>query len=206
MGYMTVEKMVTGENTRAREILKAAEVCILRQGLNKTSMEAVAAQAGLSRRTLYRVFPSKEVLFAALFEAHSRDSKFFEVQERVSGLAFEDALFEATKLSIHLMREDSLMMEMMYKSGALWFQKQMLDNESPAFRAVVSVQLEFWGDLLDQARAEGKINPEVTNEQLLGWHALLQFMMVIRVNADVREQEFLLRNFIIPSLISNRQG
>lgn len=194
------------ENIRSQQILKAAEVCILRQGLNRASMEVIAAQAGLSRRTLYRVFPTRELLLAELFKAHSLDAKFFAAKERVSGLAFEDALFEATKVAIRLIREDSLMMEMIYRSGALWFQKQMLDNQSPFFRAVVSVQLQFWGDLLDQARAEGKINPEVTNEQLLEWHALVQFMMVFRVNGDEREQEFLLKNFLIPSLVSNRQA
>lgn len=52
------------EDTRER-ILGAAVVCVGRSGFAKTSLEAVAKEAGLGRATIYRYFPGgKDDLFA----------------------------------------------------------------------------------------------------------------------------------------------
>ena len=54
---------MTGD-TRER-ILGAAVVCVGRSGFAKTSIEAVAAEAGVGRATVYRYFPGgKEEVFA----------------------------------------------------------------------------------------------------------------------------------------------
>lgn len=46
-----------GADATRQRVLEAALVCVERQGLAKTSLENVAAEAGLSRATLYRYFP-----------------------------------------------------------------------------------------------------------------------------------------------------
>ncbi|MFA5632227.1 MAG: TetR/AcrR family transcriptional regulator [Porticoccaceae bacterium] len=199
-----MEKVVPSEKKHTQAVLDAAASCILKIGLDKTSMSDVAERAGVSRRTLYRTFASKEELYAALFKSRSLADKFRELQSRVAGLGFEEALLEATKLSIRRIREDPVMMEMMYASGALWFQKQMLDNESPLFRAVIDVQLRFWGDILDRAREQGIINSVLTNAQISEWYSTVQYMMVLRVKGGEAEQEFMLKNFLIPSLVYKR--
>ena|SRR2546425_7582674 len=51
--------------TRAR-ILDAAFACAARFGLARTTMGQVSDAAGLSRQTLYRYFPNRHELFAAL--------------------------------------------------------------------------------------------------------------------------------------------
>ncbi len=55
-------------NRLAREarILEAALTVFARLGYSGTTMDAVAAEAGLSKPTLYQYFPSKEALFAAM--------------------------------------------------------------------------------------------------------------------------------------------
>lgn len=53
------------EATHAR-ILDAAFDCVVRFGLARTTMGDVARTAHLSRQTVYRYFPSKHALFAAL--------------------------------------------------------------------------------------------------------------------------------------------
>lgn len=47
-------------------IIKAATHIFLRDGYEKTSMDAVAAEAGISKRTLYSRFPGKADLFEAV--------------------------------------------------------------------------------------------------------------------------------------------
>jgi AcrR family transcriptional regulator len=57
-------------NARAR-ILAAAKDMLLRTSLEELSMEDLAAAAGVSRGTLYRIVPGKTPLLAALIELYS---------------------------------------------------------------------------------------------------------------------------------------
>lgn len=48
--------------------LEAARHLILRDGLRATTMEAIAAEAGISKPTLYAQFPDKNAIFTALVD------------------------------------------------------------------------------------------------------------------------------------------
>src|SRR5579872_1104669 len=50
-------------NQQTDEILAAAEALFLAEGFERTNMDAVAARAGVAKQTIYRRYPSKEVLF-----------------------------------------------------------------------------------------------------------------------------------------------
>jgi AcrR family transcriptional regulator len=61
---LTSEAVSTNMETR---LLDAARQCCDRWGISKVTVDDIAAQAGVSRATLYRVFPGgRDVLFAAL--------------------------------------------------------------------------------------------------------------------------------------------
>ena len=51
---------------KAAQVLGAAKTVFLRDGFERTSMDAVAREAGVSKATLYAHFASKERLFAAV--------------------------------------------------------------------------------------------------------------------------------------------
>ena len=57
--------------TGRSRILDSAVELVGRQGLAELSMDELAAAAGVSRATLYRLFPGKEALFAALVRSFS---------------------------------------------------------------------------------------------------------------------------------------
>ncbi len=58
-----------------RRILDAAATIFARYGYRRASMDAVAAEAGLSRQGLYRHFAAKEALFAAVVEDINRGAE-----------------------------------------------------------------------------------------------------------------------------------
>jgi AcrR family transcriptional regulator len=58
--------MTTTEDTRGRIVLAALKRYLM-YGIKKTSMEDVAAEAGLTRVTIYRYFPDKKNLVRASF-------------------------------------------------------------------------------------------------------------------------------------------
>jgi AcrR family transcriptional regulator len=53
---------------RRRQILDAARTCFLRNGFHATSMQDVIAEAGLSVGAVYRYFPGKAAIIAAIAE------------------------------------------------------------------------------------------------------------------------------------------
>jgi len=55
----------TGDEAR-RRIVAAAKACIDRAGLAKTSLSDVAAEAGVTRQTVYRYFPSLADILSAV--------------------------------------------------------------------------------------------------------------------------------------------
>ena len=59
---------------RRREILDAAQSCFERRGFHGTSMDQICCAAGISPGGLYRYFPSKEAIIAAMAEDERRST------------------------------------------------------------------------------------------------------------------------------------
>jgi len=62
----------TPSDQRGERILDAASSLILRYGYNKTTMQDIAAQAFISKSTLYLFWKSKEEVFGALITRETR--------------------------------------------------------------------------------------------------------------------------------------
>lgn len=54
-----------GRGTTRSDIIRAAMRCFMQRGYNKTTMDQIVAESGLSKGTLYWYFDSKESLFEA---------------------------------------------------------------------------------------------------------------------------------------------
>lgn len=86
-----------GRPTRAeseaieRRLREAAVEAFVTNGFDGTTMEAVAAAAGVTKRTLYAKYPDKEALFAAVIPRALADMPFrgeaFEIPESDVGTA-----------------------------------------------------------------------------------------------------------------------
>ncbi|MDI4665885.1 TetR/AcrR family transcriptional regulator [Xanthobacter autotrophicus] len=87
----------TGQRQR---ILDAALACFSRDGFHGASMQKICAAAGMSPGALYRYFPSKESLIAAIVEG-----------ERAERLAFFDAVSNAPSVLDALTDCTAAMME-----------------------------------------------------------------------------------------------
>src|SRR6266567_3099344 len=57
------------EPERRQLLLDAAESVFLESGYSSASMDDIARRAGMSKKTLYRLFETKESLFAAVIAA-----------------------------------------------------------------------------------------------------------------------------------------
>lgn len=95
--------MVTVDTSPEERVVDAARRCVDRWGLAKLTIDDVAVEAGVSRATLYRLFPGgKDVLFDALRVREL--SEFFQgMRDSVSGV---NSLLEfAVHVSVYATRE-----------------------------------------------------------------------------------------------------
>ncbi len=60
---------------RRRQVMDAAIACFAREGFHRTTMQDIVAEAGLSAGAIYRYFPAKEDIVAAIAaEHHAREA------------------------------------------------------------------------------------------------------------------------------------
>jgi AcrR family transcriptional regulator len=102
---------------RRTQILDAAECSFVRAGFHRTTMQDVAAEAGMSPGNLYRYFPSKDALVAGICERDRAGlaSEFAEVRDAGAGFMeafralghrhFDDAMCGKAKLCLEIWAE-----------------------------------------------------------------------------------------------------
>ncbi|MFU2327565.1 TetR/AcrR family transcriptional regulator [Pseudomonas sp. NFX98] len=91
---------------KRQAILDAAKTLFLSKGYANTSMDAVAAEAGVSKLTVYSHFNDKETLFSAAVVAKCEEQLpplFFELPE---GVAVETVLLNIARGFHHLINSD----------------------------------------------------------------------------------------------------
>jgi TetR/AcrR family transcriptional regulator, repressor for uid operon len=127
--------------TRRREILDAAQACFERRGFHATSMGEICAQANMSPGGLYRYFPSKEAIIAAMAED----------ERRVATMAFQ-----AVKTSDNFLMALSALCER--------FAEAYADPSRAAFAAELMAEAVRNPKFAAVARdAEGRIRAEVAD-------------------------------------------
>lgn len=92
---------------RTQQILDSALKVFAAMGYSGTTMDAVAADAGLTKPTLYTYFPSKEALFAAMMLG-KRDRMLNVLDHPSSGGMVQDLLSFAWDYADIVMRPDLL--------------------------------------------------------------------------------------------------
>ena len=102
---------------KSQKILEAAKPLFLTSGYTATSMDDVAAQAGVSKTTLYKRYPSKAALFAAVIAAQTERSSLAWDTATFADSSIDEALFRIGTEFVNLVcQPDSLRLELVYNS------------------------------------------------------------------------------------------
>lgn len=94
---------MSGEVTRTR-LLEATGAVLARCGPRKLNLSAIAAEAGVSRPTLYKYFASKEALLLAL-ATHEKARFVQELDDALVGLTGADRLDRALRFMVEFQRD-----------------------------------------------------------------------------------------------------
>lgn len=185
-------------STRER-ILDAAEACLRRDGIRRTSALQVAAEAGVSRAWLYRLFPDKATLLSAALIR--RDEAFWvDAQHQVDEA---DGFAAKVAAAVMLSRAAPL--------GPL--ATELRDREPDAFAEVIGTYVGdiipgmswFWRDQLERGVGSGELRADLDLEAAAEWVMRLVVSLVsvpgVAVDIDDRESvEGFLATFLMPAL------
>jgi AcrR family transcriptional regulator len=103
-----------------RRVLDAAKRCCERWGIEKVTVDDIAAEAGVSRATLYRLFPGgRDVLFEQM-RIHELEDFFTRLSAHLEGIdSLEElAVQAAVHATLELRNDDHLAVMMASEPGA----------------------------------------------------------------------------------------
>lgn len=139
-------------------LLEAAEKLFLQNGFDDTSIEDVAAEAKLTKRTLYQYFLSKEDLYFAVALKGARMLLSAFTAELDKGATALEKIRLANLVHLKFYKENfGLFRILNYKPS-----DQISNEASPNFRELEEIdraRLQYYARFVEEARADGSINP-----------------------------------------------
>jgi AcrR family transcriptional regulator len=181
----------------ARErILAAAERCIDRHGIRKTTMDDVASEVGLSRPSVYRYFADRDDLLIELITRHARAllDRARKSISRQGSLA--DQIVEAVLYVADHARRDPLTRHILDPDGTSLGKRMVASGASERCRA------EMWDPVLDAAVANNELPPGLPRSDIHLWLGDVTKLVMRGLEdgeGDIRRYRSVLRRFVIPA-------
>jgi AcrR family transcriptional regulator len=189
----------TGTDDARERILAAAERCIDRHGIRKTTMDDVACEVGLSRPSVYRYFADRDDLLIELITRHARAllARARKSISRQSSLA--DQIVETVLYTADHGRRDPLTRHVIDPDGTSLGKRMIASGTTEMMRA------EMWDPLLEAAVANNELPAGLARSDIHLWLGNVT-VMVMRGLEDgdggVRRYRSILRRFVVPAFAS----
>ncbi len=185
-------------------ILRAAERCIQRHGIRKTTMDDIAREAKISRPSVYRYFSDREDLLLALMNDHSRALIDKAVRFIDQYPTLEEGLVEGlVYLAEHGHRDEFT--RFLASLDDSEFGRRVASTD-----AFATLTGEFWNPFFDAAEKRGQLRPGLDRHEV---HVWLGNVGLILMSILEREElpnpaamRSLIRQFVVPAFVSSPDG
>ena len=183
----------------ARErILAAAERCIDRHGIRKTTMDDVACEVGLSRPSVYRYFADRDDLLIELITRHAR-ALLGRARKSISRQSsLPDQLVQIVLYTAEHGRSDPLTRHVIDPDGTSLGRRMIASGTTEMMRA------EMWDPILDAALANNELPVGLARSDIHLWLGDVTKMVMRGLEdgeADVRRYRSILRRFVVPAFV-----
>lgn len=195
---MTTEKSEAKEDRRAA-IVEAARARFRASGVEGTTLEMVANDAGLPRPHLYRYFKDKAGLVAAVVSAEAAEVNRRRAAKVATLQRFDDKIVQGIQAAVELVHGDP-------------YWASLVAPEAIPYTAYVAIQdpellasnRGFWAPILRTADDLGDLRVGLDHEEVMTWLLGMEFMFLERreffpTGTDVGHYA---RTFIAPALVS----
>jgi AcrR family transcriptional regulator len=188
-----------GDDARER-ILAAAERCVDRYGIRKTTIDDVACEVGLSRPSIYRYFADRDDLLIELITRHARAliARTHKVMSCQSVLS--DQIIESILYIGELGRRDSLTRHMIDPHSTNLGRRMIASGRSEAIRA------ELFDPYLDAGVASNQLLLGLPRPDAYMWLGHVVKMVMRGLDdgeGDLERYRSILRRFVAPALVSS---
>jgi AcrR family transcriptional regulator len=186
------------EEDARRRILEAAERCVARHGIRKTTMDDIAREAGISRPSLYRYFSDREELLLAVTATRSRAL----VKKAHRFLARQPSFAEAIVNGLFYLadhgRRDVITRHLIDPSDSAFTDRMATTHIHETLTS------EFWNDYLAAAQASGDMNPELDLDDVHLWLGNLGLMLMTwleRAPDQKARHRRIIESLVLPALV-----
>jgi AcrR family transcriptional regulator len=183
----------------ARErILAAAERCIDRHGIRKTTMDDVACEVGLSRPSVYRYFADRDDLLIELITRHAR-ALLGRARKSISRQSsLPDQIVQTVLYTAEHGRRDPMTRHCIDPDGTSLGRRMIASGTTEMMRA------EMWDPILDAAVVNNELPVGLPRLDIHLWLGDITKMVMRGLEdgeADVRRYRSILRRFVVPAFI-----
>jgi AcrR family transcriptional regulator len=189
----------TGADDARERILAAAERCIDRHGIRKTTMDDIACEVGLSRPSVYRYFADRDDLLIELISRHPRAlvDRAHKTISRQSSLP--DQIVESLLYVADHARRDPLTRYLIDPDSTALGRRLIASGTSEMLRA------ELWDPYLDAAVANNELPPGLPRSDIYLWIGNVWKLLMRGLedgDGDVKRYRSIMRRFVAPAFAS----
>ncbi|WP_158260295.1 TetR/AcrR family transcriptional regulator [Mycobacterium talmoniae] len=183
-------------------ILAAAERCIDRHGVRKTTMEDIAAEVGMSRPGVYRYFSDRDDLLVELITRHGRvmRDRAHKVIARQDGL--QNQIIEGLLFAVSEGRLDPVMRHVVAPEGS------SLGRRITESRMLETLTAEFFDPFLDVAYVNNELPRDLPRSDVYLWLNSLGLMLMRGLedgDADLARYRSIFHRFVAPAFAGPQQ-
>ncbi|MDQ1489553.1 MAG: hypothetical protein QOJ23_2067 [Actinomycetota bacterium] len=181
------------EADRRGAIVAAARQCFQKWGLARTRMDDIAQGVGIVRPNLYRYFPSKEAVAAAVSAEESRRINNIRRERLPIEGPVGDLIAASIVLGLQLALEDEYIVDLL-----------RMENRDlvPETIAAATVRYEYWRPIFEHGRARGELRSDLSDDDLIRWLSTVQlhFLSQRALYPTIDDIERDVRLFVVPSI------
>src|SRR5579863_622679 len=144
-------------------IVRAAYLCFERHGIDHTTIEDIAREAGVTRPTVYRYFKGGKLDIVDLISSEESRKVNAEVRKRlVRGKPFEELVTDALVLVVRIAIQNPYVRRILsYRE----FQAEADAVDGDMHR----LHRQWWGPLLEHAAERGELAADLEVDEILVW-------------------------------------
>ncbi|BFM14572.1 hypothetical protein R50073_07550 [Maricurvus nonylphenolicus] len=168
-------------------------------GVQSSSMADIATEAGISRKTLYRVYEDRASLIEDIL--NQRLSAIGnKIRKKISSFSdIEEALVEGSIISIAAARRDKLFHKIVLEETNHQLEQYLLLGGGESTK---QDGIDTWSPILDKARGKGLIRKDLSNVRILELLVNVQAILLLRDDYGKDEQRSFLKDLLVPAVLN----
>ena len=193
----TVKKSSNGHSDQ--DVIDAAIRCFLRYGASRTSMGDIAEEAGISRKTLYRMFEDRSELINRIL-SQILNTMGKKVERKLNSYTnVRDAIIGGSIDSVKIGMKDKLFEDIVRNHMNYRIEQFLIFGD----KKIREDMLRIWSPIIDRGRKEGIIRSDLSNERVTELIQNVHALLLMRRGVSVAKQRTFLKNLLWAALTNS---